>query len=1076
MRKSLLTLLVPALFAISANAQDEWKDINIAAVNKEYPHADYMLFGTQAAAIENNYSDSEYYKSLNGTWKFLYSEDFRTLPDNFHEPDFDDSSWGSIEVPSNWELNGYGKAIYVNSNYDMDPYKWGEMPLFPEEIPGGIYREKFTVPANWDGRQVFLQIGAAKSACWVYLNGHKVGYSEDSKNPAEFNLTPYLVEGENTLSLRLHRWSTGSYFECQDFWRISGIERDVYLFSRPNVMIRDIVIESPLDGEFKNGKLAYKVKLAALQGAGKVDLELTLLDPKGYEVYNGRRSADIRQSESLTDGQYVNFFATIENAEQWNAENPRLYTAVLKITDENGKSEYTSSKVGFRSAYIVGSDFYVNGKRIMIKGVNIHEHDPLTGHVVSEETMRKDFELMKAHNINAIRTSHYPQSRRFYELCDEYGFYVCSEANVECHGFWDGFANDPDYETLQVERELNMYERTKNFASVVIFSMGNECGHGVNFYTSYDILKSKERMRPIVYGGAHWTHRDTDVYWPMYTSDHGLRDIDQVDLGKPYIICEYAHAMGNSTGNFAEYWDVFYNSRQLQGGFIWDWVDQGIWVEEKGGYVYGGDFGEVDGVNYPTDGNFCCNGLVQPDRTPHPGLVEVRKVYQNIDFKAEDPGKGQIRVINRHFFTNLNAFDYGYCLLEDGREIACGIFGINSVEPQSEGYVYLNIKPFEQKPGAEYHLNVYARQKESVPGIEKGHVVAYEQFAYPVVGLREPAAVSGKAAKSSNGKDRIILSTDNAELVFDKTAGHISSYKVDGKEYIADGFGLQPNFWRAPNDNDYGNRAQIRNKEWKNASRNFIIRKVSVKRNSGITGISVIYDIPAFKTSYTVDYSLLPDGKLRVDASLDPVTHEEGTHYRNRPNIPRIGLRMRIDPRYGNVSYFGRGPQENYWDRKSGSTVGRWEDTVDNMFYHYIRPQENGHRSDVRWTAFRSGKDGDGLLIVADGLIEFNAARHSIEDLDSHDSGKQYQEHKDRNLGPDELGGRKQTHDYELVERDYIEICIDKIMAGVAGDDSWGAMINPKYVIDDSIVQSYGFTIVPVDGTEDLDKMTEYRF
>ena len=464
MNRILLTAIALAALCSAVSAQDEWKDPSIPSAGREYPHADYMLYGSKDRAVANDYSRSEYYKPLDGIWNFRYADDFRELPEDFFLPGFDDSGWDRFEVPSNWEFKGYGTPIYVNSPYEMDPNTGAKKaPSFPDEIPGALYRTTFTVPDNWDGRQVFVQLGGVKSACWVYVNGHKVGYSEDSKNPAEFNITPWLQEGDNLLALRVHRWSTGSYFECQDFWRISGIERSVYLTSRPEILIRDIVVDSPLDPSFRHGMLDYKVKLANLgDSSGIVGLQLTLRDPEGNEIWSDSKKVLVEPSGDLSDGEYAGFSRTVMNVQPWSAEKPALYTAVLAVTNPDGTVEYTSSKIGFRSAFVVGTNFYVNGKRVMLKGVNIHEHSPWDAHVLDEELLIKDFELMKQHNINAIRTSHYPQQRRFYELCDEYGFYVCSEANVENHG-WRGFANDRSCWPIVLDRELNMYERTKNF-------------------------------------------------------------------------------------------------------------------------------------------------------------------------------------------------------------------------------------------------------------------------------------------------------------------------------------------------------------------------------------------------------------------------------------------------------------------------------------------------------------------------------------------------------------------------------------------------------------------------------------
>ena len=1088
MKRFLLSVLAASALINAASAQDEWKDRSIPAVNKEYAHADYMLYGTREDAITNKYADSEYYKLLNGEWNFCYSEDFRTLPEDFFKPEFDDSGWDRFAVPSNWEFKGYGTPIYINSPFEFDPNTGAKSePQFPEKIPGGLYRVKFTVPSNWDGRQVFIQLGGVKSACWVYVNGQKVGYSEDSKDPAEFNITPYLQPGDNLLALRVHRWSTGSYYECQDMWRISGIERDVYLTSRPEILIRDIVVESPLDATFKHGVLDYKVKLANLGNqTSTVKLALSLLDDQGKTVWSQTKKAVIDPTTGgLEDGEFVHFNHTVMNVKPWSAEHPDLYTAVLAVTNPDGTLEYTSTKVGFRSAFIVGTDFFVNGKRIMIKGVNIHETAPYTGHVLSEELMIKDFELMKQHNINAIRTSHYPQQRRFYELCDEYGFYVCSEANVESHG-WRGFAKDPTCLPLQLERELNMYERTKNFACVVIFSMGNECSHGENFYNSYNVLRAKEKMRPIVYGGAgsDW---DTDIVWPMYPTESGLIATD-ARLTKPYIACEYSHSMGNSTGNLVDLWNVFYNAKHMQGGYIWDWVDQAVWVERDGGFwAYGGDFG----YQTPSDGNFCCNGLVSPDRTPHPALIEVKKVYQNFLFEAEDLAAGKIKITNRHFFTNLNEYDYTYYVLADGKEVERGTFAAPDIAPEASGVVEIPVA-VERQPGVEYFLTVEARVKEASLGLPAGHVVGYEQFKLPWAGLKESTQPAGKAKFASTDDGQNVTITANGDevvFVFDKVKGVVSSYKVGGVEYVNEGFGFQPNFWRGPTDNDYGNRLPARSAAWKKASKEFKVAEVKVRKNgSKSISVNVIYGIDELKTSYAVSYTIFPDGRMGVKATLAAVpepemqgpqrpmpenmTEEQKAQMErmmrsfrkaNLPTLPRLGLRMRMPAEYNVVTYYGRGDQDNYWDRKTGSLIGIYSTTADEMYFPYVRPQETGHRTDVRWATF-TDKDGNGLTVVADDVIEFNALRNPVEDFDSQESSHPVQTNYYNNQDVDVTNGRKQTHINDIKPQDYVEICIDKVMMGIGGDNSWGASINPKYVIDTEVAQSYSFTVIPVKG------------
>lgn len=1074
--KRLLTLALSVLtLGVAASAQDEWKDRSIPALNKEYAKADYMLYGTRAGALKADYSKSEYYKLLNGEWNFCFAEDFRDLPENFYAADLDDSSWDRIKVPSNWEFQGYGTPIYVNSPFEMDPNTGAKKaPEFPEKIPGGIYRLNFTVPQDWDGRQIFLQLGGVKSACWVYVNEQKVGYTEDSKDPAEFNITPYLKEGDNLLVLKVHRWSTGSYYECQDMWRISGIERDVYLTSRPEVLIRDIAIDSPLDATFKNGVLDYKVKLANLgTEPGKVGLSLSLLDPQGKSIWSESKEAVIKPTEGgLEAGEFVHFEHTVMGVQPWSAEDPKLYTAVLAITNPDGTMEYTSSRVGFRSSFIVGTNWYINGKRVMIKGVNIHEHHPYNAHVLDEETMIKDFELMKKHNINAIRTSHYPQQRRFYELCDEYGFYVCSEANVESHG-WRGFANDPSCLPLHMERQKNMYERTKNFACVVVFSMGNECSHGSNFYESYNWMRSREKMRPIVYGGAgvDW---DTDIQWPMYPTESGLLRTDAAPINKPYVACEYTHAMGNSNGNLIDLWNVIYNSRRMQGAYVWDWVDQGVWTknEEKGDFwAYGGDFG----YQTPSDGNFCCNGLVSPDRTPHPALVEVKKVYQNFLFEMVDAAEYKLKVTNRHFFTNLSAYDYSYEILADGVVVASGEIASPDIAPEMSGEVLVPVDYDGFKAGVEYHLNVYAKVREAKLGLPEGHVVGTEQFALPAAGPKAPAADHGKAKFSvSETADAVVVAVDGiVEWSFNKASGVVDSYKVGGVEYINEGFGFQPNFWRGPVDNDYGNRLPIRSKMWKDASKNFNVAELKIKKSSKGVVVNVVYDLGEVGSTFAVAYTILPDGILKVNAELGAVPASQDRW--NIPTLPRLGLRLRVPVDYHNVTYFGRGDVDNYWDRKTGSNVALYKTTAEDMYFAYVRPQENGHRTDVRYVAL-SDESGKGIVVIADELIEFNALRNSVEDFDSGESSNPVQINYYNNQDVDVTNGRRQTHINDIKPRNYVELCIDKVMMGVGGDNSWGAGVNPKYIINTSAPQSFGFTVVPVASEQALAEAVSVKY
>lgn len=1073
------------LTAKTSSATDDsvWLDRNVPAINKEYPHADFMMYGSREAAIKDDYSSSDYYRLLDGEWDFTWAEDYRTLPDDFFKPSFDDSAWGKIAVPSNWELQGYGTPIYINSPFDFSPSSGKNPPVMPEIIPGGLYRMKFTIPANWEGRQTFIQFGGVKSGFKVYLNGHEVGYSEDSKNPAEFNLTPYLQAGDNLLALEVHRWSAGSYYECQDFWRLSGIERDVYLTSRPSVLIRDMIVDSPLDESMRDGVLDFKVKLANPgTDAGSVKVGLSLLGPPGSEIWSSTQEATVTSAKCPDEGTIVDFKHIVKNVEAWSAEKPALYRAVVSLTHPDGSVEYTSTRIGFRTARVVGTDFLVNGKRVMLKGVNIHEHAFQGGHVVSEEMMVKDFELMKQHNINAIRTSHYPQQRRFYELCDEYGFYVCSEANVESHGY-RSIARDSTFFPIQLERELNMYERTKNHACVVIFSLGNEAGNGINFEKSYKVLKSLEKMRPVVYGDARnsW---NTDIIWPMYPTEQSLKATDARKLDRPYINCEYAHAMGNSTGDLVDLWNVYYGASQLQGGFIWDWVDQGVWVDRDGGFwAYGGDFG----YHTPSDGNFCCNGLVSPDRRPHPALAEVKKVYQNFLFESADPDGGNIDVTNRFFFTNLDEFDYSYTLEGDCSLIQSGTLTAPKAQPGQIGHIRVPLQNLSKTAGAEYLLNVYARTRTAQKGLPAGSIIGEEQFILRSDGGRTMAEDAPKARFTTREEGGMLTISAKGKagevaFTFDKASGTVKSYKVDGVEYIQDGFGFQPNFWRGPTDNDYGNKLPARSAMWKAASKSFDISDLTIlKSGKGSRTLQIVYYLKEAGTTYTVLYEIRSDGILNVStelAAIPAVEHQIADargRRSNDPTIPRIGLRFRIPTLYHNVKYYGRGPEENYPDRKTGSLIGTYATSAEEMYFPYVRPQENGHRTDVRWAAFSDGQ-GHGLAVLPEETMGFNALRNSVEDFDSSESSHPQQLNYYTNTDVDVTGGRRQTHINDIRPRDFVEVCIDAEFLGIGGDDSWGAAINPRYVIDSTKPHSFSFSVIPFTPASDIPSLLSKRY
>ena len=816
-----------------------WKDIQTVAVNKEYPRTAFMTYDNRDQALTGEYENSPYYKLLNGTWNFYYADTYKDLPANIEQPDAN-IAWKEIKVPGNWEVQGYGVAIYTNHGYEFKPRN-PQPPQLPEANPVGVYQRDIEIPADWDGRDIFLRLEGAKSGVYVYVNGQEVGYSEDSKNPAEFLINNYLKPGKNSLVIKIFRWSTGSYLECQDFWRMSGIERDVFLFSQPKTHIKDFNVMSTLDDTYKNGIFKLDVDVTNHTAGNKeVTVAYELLDAAKKVVAEGNTPCPV-----TADGQKsISFEATLSNVKTWTSEHPNLYRLLISLKDGEKTSEIIPYTVGFRRFEIKPTDqiaengkpyicLFINGQPIKLKGVNIHEHNPETGHYVPEELMRKDFTLMKQNNINSVRLCHYPQDRKFYELCDEYGIYVYDEANIESHGMYYNLSrggtlgNHPEWLKPHMDRTINMYERNKNHPSVAIWSLGNEAGNGYNFYQTYLWLKEREvkgMNRPVNYERALWEW-NTDMYVPQYPSAAWLEEIGKKGSDRPIAPSEYSHAMGNSNGNLAAQWRAIYKYPNLQGGYIWDWVDQGILETDENGrtyWAYGGDYG----TNAPSDGNFLCNGIVAPDRTPHPAMTEVKYAHQNVGFEAIDPAAGKFLVKNRFYFTNLKKYMISYTVKANGKTIKGGKVSLD-IEPQGSKELNINLNGLKPKAGTEYFVDFVVTTTEPEPLIPAGHDIASEQFRLPI----EPLAMtghkaSGKTTVSTDG-DIITVLSPRMQFVFNKRSGLVTSYKVNGTEYFAEGFGIQPNFWRAPTDNDYGNGGPKREQIWKQSSKNFNVADVT---------------------------------------------------------------------------------------------------------------------------------------------------------------------------------------------------------------------------------------------------------
>ena len=1077
-----------------------WQAIQVVAVNKEKPRSSFMSYADRETALTSRFEKSPYYSLLNGTWKFFFVDSYKDLPQNITDPSVNTSSWDDITVPGNWEVQGHGVAIYTNHGYEFKPRN-PQPPLLPEANPVGVYRRDIEIPASWDNRDIYLHIGGAKSGLYVYLNGKEVGYSEDSKNPAEFLINKYLQPGKNVLTLKIFRWSTGSYLECQDFWRMSGIERDVFLWSQPKASIQDFRVVSTLDDTYTNGifKLAVDLKNHT-QETKNLNVGYELLDAKGNLVTSEANDIWVSPASPQT----ASFEYDLKNVAPWSAEHPNLYKLLMTIKEEGKVIEVVPFNVGFRRFEMKQIDqvaedgkpytvLLFNGQPVKFKGVNIHEHNPETGHYVTEELMRKDFELMKQNNINAVRLCHYPQDRKFYELCDEYGLYVYDEANIESHGMYYSLkkggtlGNNPEWLIPHMDRTMNMYERNKNYPSVTFWSLGNEAGNGYNFYQTYLYLKDKEinsMNRPVNYERALWEW-NTDMYVPQYPSAEWLEEIGRKGSDRPVAPSEYSHAMGNSSGNLWDQWKAIYKYPNLQGGFIWDWVDQGILEKDKNGreyYTYGGDYG----VNAPSDGNFLCNGIVNPDRTPHPAMAEVKYAHQNIGFEAIDLANGLFRVTNRFYFTNLKKYMVHYSVTANNKVVRSGKVSLD-IEPQASKEFTVPVGNLKPQAGTEYFVNFNVTTVEKEPLIPIGHEIACDQFRLPIESPKKAFKTSGPKLTVSTNGDNLSASSSKVNFVFNRKTGIVTSYKVDGTEYFSEGFGIQPNFWRAPTDNDYGNGMPKRLQVWKESSKNFNVTDATVTMDGNNAVVNVNYLLPAGNL-YIVNYTIYPSGAVNVAArftstDMDAAQTEVSEATRtatftpgrdaarkeaSKLNVPRIGVRFRLPASMNQVEYFGRGPAENYLDRHAGSMVGLYKSTAEELYFPYVRPQENGHHTDTRWVSLSTGKKG--LLIQADNTIGFNALRNSIEDFDDEEATGLPRQWS--NFTPEQVANhdeaaaknvlRRQHHINNITPRDFVEVCVDLKQQGVAGYDSWGSRPEPAYTLPANREYNWGFTLIPL--------------
>ncbi|MEV5136622.1 glycoside hydrolase family 2 TIM barrel-domain containing protein [Streptomyces syringium] len=1006
-------------------------------VNREPARARLIPFADLRSALTGDCADSPYYRSLNGVWRFHWSPNPAEHPKGIAEDDFDDSGWDHVTVPGNWEMQGYPEPVYLNVRYPWIGHEQPTPPQVPTVFnPVGSYRHTFTVPRDWAGRRVLISFQGVKSAFYVWVNGRRVGYSEDSYTPAEFDVSPCLRPGENTLAVEVHRWCNGSWLEDQDMIDVSGIFRDVYLYSVPPVQVHDLFVRTELDRDVRDADLKVSATLrsagAELQPDGH-RVRATLHDAGGSPVLSRTAPARFDNSGEAT----VELSARVAQPSLWSAEQPCLYVLTLELTDAQGDTvDIRRARVGFRAIGYGPGELTVNGRPVVLRGVNRHEWDPDHGQAVPEERMIEDIRLMKQHNINAVRTSHYPNHPRWLELCDEYGLYVIDEANLETHDLRDVLpASLPEWTDACVDRLRSMVERDKNHPCVVIWSLGNEAGQGENFQIMADWVHDRDPSRPVHYEGMNAV---ADVESRMYADPAAVEAYGKSGNPKPYLLCEYAHSMGNSTGNLREYWDVIDAHPNLHGGFIWDFADQAIRLPLPGapGRTYlsfGGDWHP----GHPDDGNFSCNGLVAADRTPHPALYEVKKVYQAVRVSAADLAAGTVKVTNLQLFTGLEAYDLRWEVTRDGEPVQHGTLAAPRTGAGESTIVRLPWeRPGEPEPGAEYWLNVSLALREATRWAEAGHIVAAEQLALP---WRSPAptARDGAALPAltvARTPHAITVTGADLELVLDTASGTLSTYRHRGRTLLVEG--PVPNFWRAPTDNDIGRGAQVSSGTWRDAGARRAVTSIDVEQPAPaevvLTVVATLPTAPA-ASRWTTVFTVLGDGEVRVRHTLMPGP--------GLPDLPVVGALLTVPGRFGTLGWYGRGPHENYQDRRDSAFVGRYSRSTDAPVLPYARPQAVGNVTDVR-SASLTDRDGTGLSVLAEpvdggGLLEISALHCTPFDLE----------------GP--------RHPHEMRWRDDTILSVDHRQTGVGGNDSWGARPLERYLLHADHDYSYAYRLRP---------------
>ncbi|GAB1415761.1 glycoside hydrolase family 2 TIM barrel-domain containing protein [Paludibacter sp.] len=1033
MKQVLLFLSVIMCANLFGRNVPDWENPEVFAVNKEATRTTSLPYHDEASAKVNDYVKSPFYQSLDGTWKFHWAPKVAEVPEGFWNENYNISGWVDMPVPGNWEFNGFGVPMYVNTGFG---FRAKPPHIDREDSPVGAYRRSFNIPDSWDGRRVFIHFEAGTNAMYVWVNGKKVGYTQNSKSPAEFDITEYVRKGENTLACQVHKFSDGSYLEDQDMWRLGGINRSVYLYSTAQTRIQDFFAHPDLDKNYKNGVFSVDVKLRnyTKENANQT-IQVSIIDKQGKSVFSKSSKINI-PSQNTAD---ITLNGTVNNPLKWTAETPNLYTLILTLKDNSGKTiESTSHRIGFRKIEIKDGQVFVNGKKVYFKGVNLHEFNTNTGNVVTREVMLRNLELMKQLNINAVRTSHYPQKPLWYELCDEYGIYLVDEANLESHGLGygkDNVSNFPEWREQHMDRIIRLIERDKNHASVIFWSLGNEASNGKAFFDMYDWAKARDNSRPTQYEQAYQRDRNTDIICHMYPSWNDMQRDAKKDLGRPYIMCEYAHAMGNSMGNFQDYWDLMRSSKNMQGGFIWEWYNHGYAAKDSQGrffWAYGGDLG---GYNKMNNDNFCMDGIISPDQNLIPHTHIVKKVYQNILFEAKDLNKGIVTVVNDYKFTNLtkNNFTYKWVLLKNGEQTSEGAFDVE-VAADTKKDVTLNLPAINRESGVEYFLQIFAYSKAADKFIPVGYEVAKAEFAFNSNNYFAQKTTKSNPFDVEDKDNSVIVKSGSITYEFStKDSRTLIDMKNDGRRVFNELPSL--NFWRAPIDNDFGENAQTRLRLWDAAGDNVIYTYKGKQTNDGTLSFSYQAKLRGIEAVVNLIYTVNKNGSLSVQANYKALSDD-------LPEMMRFGMIMTLSGGYDNFTWYGRGPHENYIDRNADTFMGIWNGKVKDQAFAYYRPQETGNKTDVRWLTLTNDRK-QGVRIEGAQPLSVSATNYKPEDLDPGRS-------------------KKQQHWSDVNPRWETVLCVDLFQRGVAGLNSWGAKPLDQYRFFGK-EYSYGYTISIVE-------------